>query len=342
FFSCFFDHCLLISFPTRRSSDLLVLCVIALIIGLGLAAVLLPEYNAAMHAQLSLLQLFSPINLLFFLLMFVMLTLFAGGYPAWRLARTNIIHSLKGTATIKAGGLRNSLTVVQFAIAIVLITATIVISTQLHYISERPLGFNKSEVISIPIGDGVDPESTLQKMRAKLASQPWVQGVSASDMNMGIGRYGNKANSRFGFDYEGKQISTNFMRVVYDYLNTLHVKLIAGRDFDRSFSSDDTAAVLINKQMAVQLGDPEKALGETLSIDGNPQVIGIIDDFNFQDLRSKIAPLTLSINPRIFTLEYIFVRVKTSNLHETLTQVENAWKEVNPKADIAASYLDEN
>src|SRR5690606_39794692 len=93
FFSCFFDHCLLISFPTRRSSDLLVLCVIALIIGLGLAAVLLPEYNAAMHAQLSLLQLFSPINLLFFLLMFVMLTLFAGGYPAWRDRKSTRLNS---------------------------------------------------------------------------------------------------------------------------------------------------------------------------------------------------------------------------------------------------------
>ncbi|PRD47338.1 ABC transporter permease [Sphingobacterium haloxyli] len=322
-------------------TESLVLCVVALIIGLGLAAVLLPEYNAAMNVQLSMLQLFSPINLLFFMLMFVLLTLFAGGYPAWRLARINIIHSLKGTATVTGGGLRNSLTVVQFAIAIVLITATIVISTQLHYISERPLGFNKSEVISIPIGDGVDPESALQKMRAKLASQPWVEAVSASDINIGIGQDGNNANSRFGFDYEGRQISTNFMRVDYDYLKTLHIKLIAGRDFDRAFSSDSTA-VLINKQMAAQLGGLETVLGKTLSIDGDPQIIGIIDDFNFKDLRTKVGPLTLSINPRIFNLEYIFVRVKTSGLRETLAQVGKTWKEVNPKADIAASYLDEN
>src|SRR5690606_24250771 len=266
-------------------TESLVLCVVALIIGLGLAAVLLPEYNAAMNAQLSMLQLFSPLNLLFFIFMFVLLTLFAGGYPAWRLARTNIVHSLKGTAIIKSGGLRNILTVVQFAIAVVLITATIVISTQLHYISERPLGFNQSEVISIPIGDGIDPESALQKMRAELASQPWVQGVSASDINLGLGRDGNNSNSRFGFDYEGRQISTNFMRVDYDYLKTLHIKLIAGRDFDRSFSSD-TVAVLINKQMAAQLGGPEKVLGKILPMDGNPQIIGIIDDFNFKDLRN--------------------------------------------------------
>src|SRR5690606_10642198 len=119
------------------------------------------------------------------------------------------------------------------------------------------------------------------------------------------------------------------------------VKLLTGRDFDRSFATD-TATVIINKQMAIQLGGIDKVAGHNINMEGNPQVIGIIDDFNFQDLHNKVQPLTLSINPNIFPVEYIFVRVKTDNLSESINKVENSWKKVNPKANISPSYLDEN
>ncbi|MFD1768435.1 ABC transporter permease [Sphingobacterium suaedae] len=317
------------------------LCMTALCIGLVLAWVLLPEYNAMMNYTLRVQQLFRPANIVYAVLTFSIITLIAGGYPAWRIAKISIMQTLKGNSDVKTGGLRNSLTVLQFTIAIVLIIATIVISAQLRYMADRPLGFDKSEVVSIPIGEGVDPQTVLQQMRVELAAQPWVQGVSASDINIGRGRDGSMSTSKFGFDFEGKQISTNFMRVDYDYLNTLGIKLIAGRDFDRSFATD-TNAVLVNQQMAAVLGGTANVLGKTISMDGNPQVIGIIDDFNFQDLRRTVAPLTISINPRIFSLSYIFVRVKTANLRETLNRVEQLWKKVNPKASVPASYLDEN
>ncbi len=317
------------------------LCLLATLIGIGLAWVLLAQYNAIMNYSLSITQLLSPVNLVFFLLTFLLLTILSGGYPAWRIAKANIIQTLKGKASIKSSKLRNSLTVLQFSIAIVLILATIIIGIQLRYIAERPLGFDKTEVISIPIGEGIDHENALQQMRVALAAQPWVESVSASDLNLGRGRDGSMSTSRFGFDFEGRQIYTNFMRVDYDYLKTLGIQLLQGRDFDRSFSND-TLTVIINKQMAAQLGGADKVLGKNLSMDGNPHIIGIIDDFNYQDLRRKVEPLTLSINPNIFSVAYIFVRVKTDNLSESMTKLEEIWKKVNPKANIAASYLDEN
>lgn len=322
-------------------AEAFMLCLIALLLGIGFAWLILPEYNANINYKLSIVQLFAMRNLVIFIGAFTILTLFAGGYPAWRIARTNIIQNLKGEATVKAGRLRNSLTVLQFVIAMVLIVSTVVVGSQLHYIANRPLGFDKSEVISIPIGSGIDAERALQQMRAELASQPSVQGVSASDVNIGRGRDGNLATSRFGFEHEGRQVYTNFMRVDYDYLQTLGVKLLTGRDFDRSFATD-TATVIINKQMAIQLGGIDKVAGHNINMEGNPQVIGIIDDFNFQDLHNKVQPLTLSINPNIFPVEYIFVRVKTDNLSESINKVENSWKKVNPKANISPSYLDEN
>lgn len=322
-------------------TESLLICVIALVLGLVLATAGLKQYNSFMNYNLKITQLFTPVNLLLFLAIFFLLTLFAGGYPAWRIAKQNLIQTLKGTATLKSGLLRNGLTVVQFSIAIVLIVATIVVSSQLHFLNNRSLGYNKSEVISIPIGAGINPERALSQMRDELASQPWVKSVSASDINLGMGRDGSITNSVFGFEYEGRQVYTNFMRVDYDYLETLGIKLIAGRDFDRSFPTDKEA-VIINKQMAEQAGGIEKVLNRPMNMDGNPQVIGVIDDFHFQDLRKEIKPLTLSINPQIFPIDYLFVRVQTDNLSKSIHDVESIWKKVNPQAKASPSYLDEN
>ena len=322
-------------------TESLLICVIALVLGLLLASFGLKQYNVFMNYNLKIVALLTPINLLLFLIMFFFLTLFAGGYPAWRIARQNLVQTLKGATAIKSGLLRNGLTIVQFSIAIVLIVATIVVSSQLNYLNSKSLGYNKSEVVSIPIGVGIDPERALLQMRDQLASQPWVQSVSASDINLGMGRDGSMTNSVFGFEYEGRQIYTNFMRVDYDYLKTLGITLLAGRDFDRSFSTD-REAVIINKQMAEQVGGIEKVLNRPLDLDGHPQVIGVIDDFNFQDLRQKVKPLTLSINPQIFTVDYIFVRVQTDNLSKSIQDLESIWKNINPQAKVAPSYLDEN
>src|SRR5699024_7972666 len=79
-----------------------------------------------------------------------------------------------------------------------------------------------------------------------------------------------------------------------------------------------------------------------LDLDNNPQVIGVFDDFNFQDLRKKVKPLTLSINPLLSPVEYLFVRVKTNNLSKSIQDVEEIWKRINPQAGISPSYLDEN
>lgn len=318
-----------------------IICVIGLILGILLATLLLPEYNATLGYHFKIAQLFDPVNIAVFLAAFLILTLITGGYPALRMARANIIQSLKGTGKIKSTPMQNSLTVLQFAIAIILCIATIVISFQLHYLTNRPLGFNKSEVVSIPIGNSIDGQQALERMRIELAAHPWAKSVSGSDINLGRGRDNSTSTSRFGFDHEGKEIITNFLRIDYDYLKTLDIKLIAGRDFNKSFGTD-TNAVLINKEMALAVGGEDAILGKPLGMDGSPTVIGIVDNFNFQDLKQQVGPLTMSVNPNIFPVQYIFVRVETNDLAKTLEDVESIWKKVNPRSNIDASYLDEN
>ncbi|SEL52350.1 ABC transporter permease [Parapedobacter koreensis] len=320
----------------------LLVCLFALTLGGLLAWALLPQYNANMNYSLAISQLFAGWNLPLFLATFLFLTAISGGYPAWLMARINTIQTLKGKLQLNAGGgLRSALTVVQFAIAVVLIIGTLVMSSQLHYLHTRPLGFNKTEVISIPIGDEIDKETALKRMRAELASLPQVESLSGSDINIGRGSDGGAATSRVGFGYEDRTIRTHWLRVDYDYLSTLDLQLVAGRDFSRDFATD-TNAVLINEQMAAQLGGIDKILGQTIPVNDGMQVIGVVKDYNFKDLRQQIEPLTMFINPNEFPLEYLFVKVRPENLATSLAAVEAVWKKVNPRATDGASYLDEN
>ncbi|RQP14921.1 MAG: ABC transporter permease [Parapedobacter sp.] len=327
---------------TQFWSESLLVCLVALGLGGLLASILLPQYNANMNYSLTIGQLLYGRNLLLFFIIFVILTGIAGGYPAWVMSRFNTIQTLKGRFQLNAGdGLRNTLTIVQFTIAVVLIIGTLVMGSQLHYLQTRPLGFNRTEVISIPVGDEIAGETALKRMRTELAGLPQVESVSGSDINIGRGRDGGSSTSRVGFEYENRTIRTHWLRVDYDYLTTLGLRLVAGRDFSRDFAMD-TNAVVINEQMAAQLGGIDKLIGQTIPLNGGSHVIGVVKDYHFKDLRQQIEPLTMTINPNGFAIEYIFVKVRPENLIASLAAVEAVWKKVNPRAIDAASYLDEN
>src|SRR5690606_1087804 len=190
-------------------------------------------------------------------------TLLAGGYPAFKISRMNANESLRGDVTIKSSKLRSGLTVLQFFITILFIISSIVVSSQIEYLTTRSLGYNATEVISIPIGKGIDKGQALERMRAELSKETWVKSLSASDANMGLGSDGTLRSSILKFSQEDRDYSTNYMRVDYDFFETLEIRLLAGRDFDRTMHTD-TAAVIVNRKMAEQMGGIERILGKKI------------------------------------------------------------------------------
>ncbi|MGX5689169.1 ABC transporter permease [Arcticibacter tournemirensis] len=320
-----------------------ILCFLALLAGTGLLFAGLKSYLAATGSNMSADILFTGQAILWFCLVFLLTTALAGGYPSLVMARFNTLRTLQGKLNVGSkNGLRNTLTIVQFCIAIILIISTLTISKQLSFIRNMPLGFNKAEVISIPIGNDIDPESALQQMRNKIASIPSAVSVTGTDINLGRGLDGSVTNSVMGFDYKNREIKTNWLRIDYDYLKTLDIPLIKGRDFSRAFGTD-TASVLINEKMAALLGEKEP-VGTMLPLgDGhNVKVIGVVKDFHFKNLHQEIKPLTMVIQPGEWPVSYIFVRVKGDNLVKSMQLIEKAWKEVNPRSQTGASFLDEN
>ncbi|HLK31239.1 MAG TPA: ABC transporter permease [Puia sp.] len=323
-------------------SEALLVCFMAFIISCVVTYLLLPQYKLlfAMHIQRSMLE--SPKVWAFIVIGFLMITIFAGGYPAWLMARLNIVEVLKGKMSVsRSHKLRNGLITFQFIITVLLISCTIISWQQIHYLRTKPLGYNTSQVISIPANGEMDATQALQLMRNKLSSVTSVESVSGIYANLGRGTDGSNRTSVLTFDYKNREIKSNWMGVSYDFVKTLDLKMVDGRDFSTAFSTD-SGAVLINEEMAKQIGE-KNIVGLKLPVDSAKPltVIGVVKNFNFKSLKQKIDPLTLVLDKN-FSINYILVKVKPDNLHQSMEAVKAAWAGISNGREFQGSFLDEN
>ncbi len=325
---------------TQLWGEAVLICLLALVTGLVIAYLLLPGYNALFSNKLSLALLKSPSLLAAVLLAFVIVTLVSGGYPAWIIARVNTLKVLKGSLQAgKSNRVRNVLMVTQFVISSLLICCTLIAWQQLDYLRSKPLGYNRNQVISIPLPYDMDTEQALLRMRNSLAGQTGVVAVSGSAINMGRGRDGSSQSSVITADYKGHNIRSNWLRVDNDYVKTLGLTLLAGRDFSSAYGTD-TSSLVINEKMANQLGGIKEALGVQLPMldSAHPlTVIGVVKDFNFKSLKEQIAPLTMNM-VKDWPVQYIFVRVAPGNLPAAMALVKDQWKRLYPGSDIDPSF----
>ena len=340
---------------TQFCIETALICFIALVIGLAISSLLLPGFKLMFRSHIEIGTLLHPKEFLIATILFISITLISGFYPAWLMLRYKTVQVLKGKVnTSKPSQVRNILLVIQFSLSTLLIICTLITWKQLNYVQNTPLGFNRTEVISIPLtadvmlagtdikNGNVAGHQALALLRDKLSSRPEIVGITGSHNNLGLGSDGHRSSQSISFDYQGHDVSTNFQQIDYDYLKTLDIKLLQGREFSKSFSTD-TNAILINEQMAKQLGS-KNMLGQFLPVDGaeHPmQVIGIIKDYNFRSLHDRIEPLSLVLDVNK-SIEYVFIRVKSQNLVQTFKQVKTVWKDLFPNADFKGSWLSEN
>lgn len=331
-------------------------CLIAVALGIVLASALLPTFRTLFRSHIEMLMLLHTTELLSAAGIFLLVTFAAGFYPAWLMLRYKTVQVLKGKVNAtKPGRVRNVLLVTQFAISTLLIVCTLVTWQQMRYMQNMPLGYNRTEVISIPLGAEVmmsgensgkagfvPGRAALQVLRNRLQGEPGVVAITGARANLGIGNDGSTSTQTIGFTYKGHGVMCNLMQVDYDYLKTLDIKLTGGREFSRDFGADSTA-VVINEQMAKQLGG-KNIVGTYLPIQDNKpaqQVIGVMKDYNFRSLREGIQPMMLTIGPEK-PIEYVFVRVRSANLQQSFEQVKAAWKKLYPNTEFLGSWLSEN
>ncbi|RYU97593.1 ABC transporter permease [Emticicia agri] len=326
-------------------------CIVALILGLSLAYAFLPQFNKLFDSSLSIDNFLIPDNLIISLISFILITLIAGGYPAFVSSRFNIVQVLKGKLTRKKpGALRNSLIIVQFSISCILISCTLVIFTQLKYLRNKPLGYSKEQVISVPIGNALNNQTAVQQFRNELSKYPGIEAVSGSQINFGNGLDGSSSRSTYGFDYypnasdtkNSKSILTDWVRVDYEFIKTMGIKTIEGRDFSPTFGTDSTA-LIVTESMLKQMGEKhgvDKFLMPDSAV-GKQKIIGVIADFNLYSLRRENRTITLEMAPK-GRVNYVLIRTGNQNLAESMNLVKNTWKKLAPNEEFKGSFINEN
>ncbi len=329
--------------------EALVLFLISLVLGLAITYFVLPHYNAMFFSKAvyAFSILLKPKFLVGILAALLLISFLAGGYPAWVLSRTHTLLVLKGKVSSgRTNYFRNTLIVTQFFFSCLLICGTIIAWQQMSYLRNRPLGFNTHEVVSIPVGKDLDGHQLLARMRAELGQQPDVLSISASGNNFGRGLDGSQSTSIINFQLFNKDVHSHWQAVDYDFVKTMDLQLVAGKDFDRSMGLDSFGLV-INEKMAKQLA----ALGVKdpvgyrfrMDEDGDEYHIkGVVKDYNFKSLHEEIAPLTMYLNRPEEQPEYIFVKTKPGNLHASMKTIEAAFKKSAPGQAFLASFVNEN
>jgi putative ABC transport system permease protein len=321
-----------------------VICFLGFLSGIVLAILLLPTFNATFQGKLSLDYMLEPDKLALLVGLFLLVTTIAGGYPAWQMSKFNAVEVLKGKVSLKKPGLlRNSLIIAQFTLSSLLICCTIIAVQQVDHLRKEPLGFQKEQVISIPVGSKVNSQQVLQRLRGKLEGDPQILGITGSGVNLGMGLDRSSSRSVVGFTYKEKEISADWLHIDYDYLKTLNIKLLSGREFSPAYQSDTLDRVIITESMAKMIGEKEP-VGKYFQTDTagvKYQIIGLIPDFNLYSSKNGKKPITMYLS-RSQSLSYIFVRVTPQSLAVSMDKLKRVWKEIAPESEFIGSYVDEN
>ncbi|HEV2482752.1 MAG TPA: ABC transporter permease [Puia sp.] len=326
---------------TQFLVESILLTAFSMLLAFLLVFLLLPLFNQVAGKQLSFISFLSLPALLAATALTILVGTLAGIYPAFFLSSFNPIRVLKGVSVLtnRKSMLRSGLVVFQFVVSIALIVATLVVYRQLHYMQDKRLGYDKDQVLYIQDANllGTNQEAFRQHLlldkRVVDASLSWcVPGTG--NMN------GTEIYPRHDDESHGGEIHTNIFQIDYDYIPTLGLQLVRGRNFARSFPTDSTG-VLINEAAVNDLGwahtDP---IGKTIVRSGRTEyhVIGVVRDFHYISVKEKIAPLMLLLgNNR----GGILVKVGTTDIENFLSDTKKQWASFSPAGPFSYYFLDD-
>lgn len=329
---------------TQLWGEAFLLYFIGFVLGVTLATQLIPFFNAQFGGGISISTMLEPQFIVIIFGVFMMITFIAGGYPALKMTNFNLVQILKGNVSRKKPGvLRNSLLVAQFAISSLLICVSIVAGQQLDFLRQKPIGFEKEQVVSIPVGNIEDGRKILNRMRNELASEPSIVSVTGAGGNVGRGRDRVTSRSVKGLDYNQNQVSAYWLLTDFEYLKTLQIPILKGRDFNRAYSSDTINAIVVTESFVRAMGEADpvgKFIGGEDDTSGN-QIIGVVPDFYAYSPSEENRPIAMHISASE-TINYIFVKTSSDDPQLAMTRLSTAWEKVTSESEFKASFLDEN
>ncbi len=312
------------------------------ILALILCCFLLPLFNSLSGKLISTGIFEKPSDILLLLALALAIGLLAGIYPAFVLSSYKPVLVLKGRFSTGNSGtfLRKMLVVTQFAISIALIVGTLVVYSQLHFMRDRSLGFNKDQVLVI--SNNGDPGTI--EFKKQISDIPSIQSSSISSAIPSRNYNGNDMGWVLiqNRQDELQRVNIHVYSVDPDFLRVYQIKLLAGRNFSKEIKSDSTRGVILNKTAVSKLGysSPQQAVGRHFVTQGfTRSIIGVVDDFHYQSLKEPVQPLCMFTGQDYW--QYISMKVTAGALPGTIKVLQTKWERSIPNRPFNYFFLDD-
>ena len=328
----------------------IVITMLSAIVGFLLAFLVLPVFNELAERPLSIDQLMQPLTIVVIIAIVLVVGILAGLYPAFFISSFHPLSIFKGQLKRSSGGfsLRNILVVLQFTISIALISATLIVFDQMSYMLNKPLGFEKENVVVLENANSIDANgfniTKFETFRNEINNIP---NVLSSDYSSTLpGDFAGDMSVRIpGTDQKESLI---IRRMVFgdELVNTLDMEILDGRFFSKEFN--DSLNLVINQSAVEKLGLENPIGKKIIEIAANAEpieftIIGVVNDFHFQSLHVDLKPAAFSSTegPGAFFTK-MAIKVDGANTNETLSQIQSKWQEFVPEMAFTSYYLDED
>ena len=332
--------------------EALMLTGLSMVFGFMLASLALPGFNGL--AQRELVLTLDGDTTLLLVGIFAVVGLLAGLYPALVLSRFSPIDAFRGAVSSGAdkGRVRKSLVVGQFALSILLIASTLIIGKQLDFLENKDLGFAEESIVSLSTVASIsEGQEIAERLRFRLAGNPAVISLTSATM-----LFDQDGWARLGYEALDGTYKRHYVNVVdHDFVRTLQLRILAGRDFDQNQPGDIDRAVIVNQAFvaAHNWDDPLNSTLPGADFDEH-EIIAVVEDFHFASLHTEIQPALFALSPDAafsgardvdydgsFSPE-IAVRIAGSDVQGTIDRLASVWAEVAPDMPFSYSFVDDN
>ena len=315
--------------------------VIALMLAIILTYLFLPAYGNIINKEITFASIMNNGFLSRLLLIAVVATIVAGAYPALFLSGIQPVSILKGKQD-KNGKIQwfgKALVVLQFTISLVLIIGAQVISSQLDFLSNKNLGFNKEQILVAPMKNS-SMRKVYNEIKNELLRHESI--ISASAVSNVPGTSFNQNDIRWESDENRTAVAELY--VDEDFIKTMGIEIKEGRDFSRDHITDLEQHNFILNEAAEKCFNWKTPVGEDILWLGDMfqctgKVIGVVKDFNFRSLHNSIEPLLIQIYPNAFN--YMLIKISPNNVSSTIKTVEDIWKRYDSDHSFEYSFLDD-
>ncbi len=320
-------------------SESVVLTLVSLLISVVLLIVLIPKFNQLAGKSFQINILASPVVIISLFAVIIVAGIIGGSYPAFFLSRFSPVTVLKGELTRGSAGklFRKFLVVIQFTVSVVMIISTLTVFRQLKHLKNMDRGFDQTNVVMLQLDQEMIRKYPVLKQT--LMKNEDIKYVTSTSTPMGEGSA--KLIFSVETDQGMQQRGINFAVVDHDFVETMGIKILEGRDFQQDMPSDTLNSVVVNETFVKRMGWKEP-IGKKIEA-GNAstlraKVIGVMADYHQTGMYNSIESLLLAYRE---LNDIIYIKLNGNNMKQTLAFIESTWKEVFPGQPYSYSFLSE-